>query len=85
MKIRTKCKKVVYIGNCSECGTEYELSKREKVINEILFCDYDCKGRRIAGSGKKKFYCPVCGRISEFAADLRQTFIMSNGIEHTVW
>lgn len=28
MKIRTKCKKVDYIGNCSECGTEYELSKK---------------------------------------------------------
>lgn len=84
MKIRTKCKKVIYVGNCSECGTEYELSRKEKAINEILFCDYDRKGRRIDKSGKNKFYCPVCGRVSEFV-DLQQRFVMSNGIEHTVW
>lgn len=84
MKIRTRCKTVGYIGNCSSCGTEFELSKKEKAINEILFCDYDRKGRRVADSGKKKFYCPVCGKVSTFD-DLRKTYIMQNGMEHTVW
>jgi hypothetical protein len=84
MKIKTKVKKVVFVGHCSECGTEFELSKYEKIRNEILFCDYDRKGRRVKGSSDKKFYCPVCRRVSEFES-LRKAFIMENGIEHTVW